>query len=185
MPPPLLCSACTDRGNVVHEPSRNKESPSLLRIESLPISAFIRSRFGLKRLVKFTEQGVPWLLAASRFQPGKNAGCLAVGSPSACGHQGAAQAVVGKAAAARVGCYCRSAAQFGESPQPLAFGLTHTPPGVATPVLRWAPAARPSADLGEILRPMGWALSETKAWPLPGPIKPPAFPAFIVSGVAN
>lgn len=78
---PLLCSAWTDCGNVVHEPSRNKESLSLLRIESLPISAFIRSRFGLKGPVKFTEQGVPWLLAASRFLPGKNAGCLAVGSP--------------------------------------------------------------------------------------------------------
>lgn len=78
---PLLCSAWTDSGNVVHEPSRNKESPSLLRIESLPISAFIRSRFGLKRPIKFTEQGVHWLLAASRFQSGKNAGCLAVGPP--------------------------------------------------------------------------------------------------------
>lgn len=73
---------------MVHEPNRNKESHSLLRIESLPISTFIRGRFGLKHPVKFTEQGVYWLLAASRFQPGKNAWSLAVGPSRPAGTRG-------------------------------------------------------------------------------------------------
>lgn len=52
------------------------------------------------------------------------------GSPSACGHQGAAHEVVGKAAATRAGCYFRSCSAVWRILPPLAFGLTHTPPGM-------------------------------------------------------
>lgn len=107
--------------------------------------------------------------------------------PSACGHQGAAHEVVGRAAATRVGCYFRACSAVWRILPPPCFRRYTPPPRIATPVLRWASAARPSAAWG-ILQPTGWALSQTKAWPLPGPIKPPAFPAFQPSlslGVAN
>lgn len=120
-----------------------------------------------------------WLLAASRFQPGKNAGGLAVGPPRPADTRGQHMRWWARPRQLRWGAISDPAEQFGESSRPLVFGLTHTHtlPGIATPVLRWARVARPSATWG-ILQPTGWAKSQTKAWPLPGPIKPPAFPAL-------
>lgn len=174
---------------MVHELSRNKESlPHSLRIESLPISTFIRGHFGLKfPLKKIPKQRVHWLLKASRFQSGKNAESLAVPPPRPADTRGQHTRWWAGPQQLGLGVVSEPAARFGESSRLLAFDGTHPPPGIATLVLRWAPAARPSAAWG-ILQLTGWALSQTKAWPLPGPIKPPAFPAFQPSlslGVAN
>lgn len=162
---------------MVHEPNRNKESPSLLRIESLPISAFIRGRFGLKRPIKFTEQGVHWLLAASRFQPGKNAGSLAVGPPRLAGTRGQHMRWWARPQQLGQGAISDPAAQFGGSSRPLLSAL-HTPLPGCHPSAPLGPSCKAKCGLGGILRPTGRALPQTKAWPLPGPIKPPAFPAF-------
>lgn len=85
------------------------------------------------------------------------------------------------AAAARVGYYFRSwNAVWRVLPPPYFRAYTPPLPGLPT---QWSagPQLQGQVQLGD---PTADG-SQTKARPLPGPIKPSAFPAFIVSGVAN
>lgn len=135
---------------MVHELSRNKESlPHSLRIESLPISTFIRGHFGLKfPLKKIPKQRVHWLLKASRFQSGKNAESLAVPPPSACGHQGAAHEVVGRAAATRVGCCFRACSAVWRILPPPCFRRYTPPSRDCHPSAPLGPSCKAKCSLG-------------------------------------
>lgn len=91
----------------------------------------------MKRPIKFTEQGVHWLLAASRFQPGKNAGSLAVGPPRLAGTRGQHMRWWARPQQLGQGAISDPAAQFEGSSRPLLSAL-HTP----------LPGCHPSAPLG-------------------------------------
>lgn len=144
---PLFCSAWTDC-NVVHKPSRNKESPSLLLTDSLPISAFIRGRFGLKRPGKIHRARCALASCGLSLSTRKECWEFGCGYPSACGHQGAAHEVVGKAATTRVGCYFRSCRTVWRIPPPPCFRPYTHPSRDCHPGAPLGPGCKAKCGLG-------------------------------------
>lgn len=129
--------------------------PPLVQVASLPSSAFIRGRFGLKCLENLQSKACTGFLLPLSCNSERSLGVSFPGSPAACGHQGAPPEVLdmitaeqppervclGRPAAAAWsllysgGCCSSSGhpgAQFGESSRPLAFALTRPPPELPT-----------------------------------------------------